>query len=107
MCEKLDKAYSMENKVRIVRVEFQRLKTRCEGEKKSLSKRLVRTIEEFHDLGALQEYVRLIKNQLTLIDIRLKAHRDPEKQPLMETKRELERKIFVVQQAMRDYGSNQ
>lgn len=60
--------------------------------------RLVEKIEEFHKVGTNEDYVKFVRHQLLFIEDRLKIPK-AEKQPLEQAKDELERKIWIIEQA--------
>ena len=75
-----------------------------ERKRRELSEQLLKTTEEIHKLGVIRNYAKFIENQLDVVKLHLQieAATDTTKaEVLQKTKEEIEKKLKLVQQAMK------
>ena len=102
MKKKFEDAKSMEERNKILKDDLAKKRVASEKKRKELSEQLLKTIEEFQKLGVTRNYAKLLENQLTLVNQHIEAATDTTKaEDLRKTKEELEKKLKLVQQAMK------
>ena len=98
--KKFDEAITMEEKAKIVKEKLERTKIISEQERERVNECFLETVQEFQTLGISRNYVKLLENQLAMIEHRLEGTTGPETQDLRETKAKLEKEIKVVQETL-------
>ena len=100
MKRKYNEAKRDEDKARIVRANLEAEKRKSEDEKRKLSQQLLHAIEEFETLGISRNYLKVLENQLNVINQYLEGEIGRKTEHLRKTKEELERKIKVVKETL-------
>ena len=89
MQSKFKKATSDQERFEMLNAELKNQKQACEKERQRLSNDLLHKIKEFEELGVARNYVKLIENQLAVIETRLKGTTGSESEYLRKTQEEL------------------
>ena len=99
MKSKFDKAKSDQERAEILYAKLENQKQSCERERRRLSNELLHKIKEFEELGVARNYVKLIENQLAVIETRLEGTIDSESEYLRKTQEELKKKLVLIKSA--------
>lgn len=97
---KFYEAQSMVKKASILKQQFEDDKKNSEQERERLNECLLETVQTFQTLGISRNYVKLLENQLAMIEHRLVGTTGPETSDLQKTKTILEKELKVVQAAI-------
>ena len=100
MKRKYNEAKSNEEKARIMREDLENKKRKSEDKKKRLSEQLLHTIEEFEALGISRNYLKVLENQLCVVNEYLEGEEGPKAKHLEKIKKEMEKKIQVVNETL-------
>ena len=99
MRQKFEEAKDAEEQAQILYKELKRQKEESITERERLSVELMDNISEFEELGVARNYIKLIENQIAVIETRLKGTIGKQCQQLRNTKIELEKKLKLVKEA--------
>ena len=99
MKSKFEKAKSDQERAQLLYAELENQKQSCDMERLRLSNELLHKIKEFEELGVARNYVKLIENQLTVIETRLEGKTGSESKHLRKTREELKKKLDVIKGA--------
>ena len=100
MQKKFEEAKSTEEIAKIAKTKIISEKEKSEEKKKVLTSKFLPVLEEFQSLGINRNYVKLLENQLILIEQRLEGETGEKAKYLRKTKEDLEKKIKVVKEAL-------
>ena len=95
---KFEKAKSNQERAQLLYAELENQKQSCKKERLRLSNELLHKIKEFEELGVARNYVKLIENQLAVIETRLKGTTGSESEYLQKTQ-ESKKKLELVKGA--------
>ena len=101
MKQKFKRAKNAEAQAHIIHKELDRQREEVRKEKKRLSEELLNKIDEFKEMGVARNYAKLIENQLVVMKTRLRGTTGPDAEYLEKTKEELEKKLMLVQEAVK------
>ena len=85
---------------RIIRTKLKKQKEESIDKKRALSRQLRLTIDEFQKLGVSRNYIKVMENQLAVVNHRLEGSTGEEASDLREMKEAIEKKIKVVQEEL-------
>lgn len=94
---RFEEAATMEERAMIYKQQLEYDKSISEQKRKRLSECFLETLREFHTLGINRNYVKLLENQLAMIEQRLEGTTGPETCYLREAKAKLNKELEVVQ----------
>ena len=94
--KKFQKAKTAEDKAKALKANVLSQRDASLKEKQELSKKLLSKIDEFQQLGINQNYIKLMENQLHIIEQRCEAETGPAATELHKTKEEIKKKIKLV-----------
>ena len=100
--KEFEAAQTQEERSRILLRKLEKRLEDSKAERERLSRKLLVTIDEFHTLGINRNYAMLIESQLRAIETRLEGTVGPEAADLKKTKEALEKKLIVVNDALKD-----
>jgi GTP-binding protein EngB required for normal cell division len=100
MQSKFEKAKSDQQHAQLFYIELEKQKQSCKMERLRLSIELLHKIKEFEELGVARNYVKVIENQLAVIETRLKDTIGSESEHLRKTQEGLKKKLDVVKGAL-------
>ena len=101
MKEQFDNASTQEERGRLVHAQLEAQIEASKAKRERLSKQLREVMEEFHALGISRNYAMLIDSQLQVIKSHIKGERSGSAD-LQKTKEDLEKKLKVVNDALRN-----
>ena len=104
MKSKFEIAQSDQERAEMLYAELKNQKQSCEKEKLRLSNELLKEIKEFEDLGVARKYVKLIENQLAVIETRLEGMTGSESEYLRKTLQESKKKLELVKGAQTEFN---
>ena len=99
MQAKFQQATNAEERAQILYMELERQMQDSKNVRRRLSSELLQKIKDFEELGVAKNYVKLIENQLAVIETRLKGTTGSESNYLRKTQEELKKKLKLVQGA--------
>ena len=99
MQAKFEQAANAEERAQMLYKKLESQRQASKNERQRLSHELLQKIREFEELGVARNYVKLIENQLAVIETRLKGTTGPETHYLRKTQEELRKKLKLVQGA--------
>jgi hypothetical protein len=100
MQSKFEKAKIDQEHAQLLYIELEKQKQSCKMERLRLSIELLHKIKEFEELGMARNYVKVIENQLAVIETRLKGTIGSESEHLRKTQEGLKKKLDVVKGAL-------
>ena len=99
MKSKFEKTESDQEQAEMLYAKLENKKQSCRKERLRLFYELLHKIKEFEDLGVARNYVKLIKNQLAVIETRLKGTTGSESEYLRKAQEELKKKLVLIRGA--------
>ena len=99
--KEFETAQTQEERARILLRKLEKQLEDSKAERDRLSRKLLVTIDEFHTLGINRNYAMLIESQLRAIETRLEGTAGQEAADLEKTKEALEKKLDIVNDALK------
>ena len=94
--KRFEEAESMEERARIFVDSLNQKQKISERTRKTLSEELLLTIEDFQKLGVNRNYIKVLENQLLVVNHRLEGETGDKAKHLQEVKKKIEKELKVV-----------
>ena len=102
MKKEFEKAKSSEDIAQALRNQFDSQRKSSEEERKRLSVGLLSVIDEFQKLGISRNYAKILEDQLFMIQTRLEGETGPNVADLRNSKKEIEKKLVLVNKTLKE-----
>ena len=102
MKKEFEKAKSSEDIAQALRNQFDSQRKSSEEEREKLSIELLNVIDEFQKLGISRNYAKILEDQLFMIQARLEGEIGPNVADLRNSKKEIEKKLVLVNKTLKE-----